>query len=170
MAAIPEIAQMAPERFAASVLAQPRLPATSRMTSDTDLLPALLFTGTLVVGLAAGVGVGLVYRWKYLNQRPSGQESLTRSESAVVWLGLFGCLIVVAAILAIRPIRSAVTGKVSTYILLTGLLFFAILFGWLVRRRNRRLGLVPPPPKFENADNPPRGWEWDGTRWRRVRT
>ncbi len=141
------------------------------MTSDSNSVPAIIFAAGTIGCVTAGVVVGLIYRRKYRGPERPDRAAPTRPENIVAWVALVGFLGLAGAAVVLRPLRSAATREAGAWqqaVLFGVLLLLAIVLGWSVRQRNRRLGLTPPPPMFESAENPPSGWEWDGTRWRRT--
>ena len=134
------------------------------MTSDSDSLPTIIFAVGTLSGVIAAVVVGLIYRPKYRQSQPRGHVAPRRPESIVAGVALAGVLGLVGVAAVVRPFRS---GGWEQPVLFGAVLILGIALGWSIRQRNRRLGVTPPPPMFESAEKPPRGWEWDGTRWRR---
>jgi hypothetical protein len=142
------------------------------MSSDSNSVQSIIFAAGTIGSVTASVAVGLIYRRKYRrSERPETVATPTRPENIVAWVAVVGLLGLASAAVLLQPFRSAATRDAGTgqqAAFFGAMLLLAIVLGWSVRQRNRRLGLTPPLPMFESAENPPRGWEWDGTRWRRT--
>ncbi len=130
------------------------------------------FLAAAIVGaLLIAVGFAVGSRMGWLQPPDAPRPALRWWQPVGLFVGMLG-VISLAGVMIIpdkHPWAEEHPNATVVVVMVAVVLAVAPILGVYVRRRQRELGITPPPPMREDPHNGPPGWEWDGARWRRTR-